>query len=370
MEASRLSEWERAVSKPEEYWAARAKDFYWKEPFTSICDYNFAKSKGKIFSRWFDGGVTNVCYNAIDRHLADKASETAMIFEGNDGEEDRLSWQQLHEAVCKFANVLKSHGVSKGDRVAIYMPMVMELPISMLACARIGAVHTVVFGGFSAEALAQRIQHAGAQVLVTADGVMRGAKLIGLKEIADAAMDIVAEAGAPITACLVYEREPVGLEGKGVPMVAGRDHSWAAATAGASAECPVEWMAAEDPLFILYTSGSTGTPKGVLHTTGGYMVYATVTFQEVFDHKPGDIYWCTADCGWITGHTYIAYGPMCAGATSVVFEGVPNYPTNTRLWEVIDKLKVTQLYTAPTALRSLMAFGDEPVMKVIFTGLA
>ena len=292
-----------------------------------------------------------------------------MIYEGNDGETTTLTWGQLHAQVCKLANVLKSHGIKKGDRVAVYMPMILELPISMLACARIGAMHTVVFGGFSAEALAQRIVHSGSKLLITADGVMRATKFVELKSIADAAMAICVQQGNPINTCIVYERKPSGMPAAGVPMQAGRDLVWAAEMSKASSHCDVEWMGAEDPLFMLYTSGSTGTPKGVLHTTGGYMVYAASTFQTVFDYRPGDVYWCTADCGWITGHTYIAYGPLLCGATQIVFEGVPNHPTNTRLWEIVDKHKVTQLYTAPTALRALMRFGDEPVLKFDLSSL-
>eukprot|EP01043_Picozoa_sp_COSAG02_P055072 COSAG02_NODE_6332_length_3645_cov_3.053582_1_plen_590_part_10 len=265
--------------------------------------------------------------------------------------------------------MLKSHGIGKGDRVAVYMPMVLELPIAMLACARIGAMHSVVFGGFSAEALAQRIVHSGSKILVTADGVMRATKFVELKSIADDGMALAAAEGNPIEKCIVYERKPSGMPAEGVPMQAGRDLSWATEMSKASAECDVEWMDAEDPLFMLYTSGSTGTPKGVLHTTGGYMVYAASTFQTVFDYQPGDVYWCTADCGWITGHTYIAYGPLLCGATQIVFEGVPNHPTNTRLWEIVDKHQVTQLYTAPTALRALMRFGDEPVLEFDLSSL-
>ena len=325
-------------------------------------DYNFHISKGDIFCRWFEGGVTNICYNAIDRHLETRRDDPCMIYEGNDRESTVLTWGGLHEQVCKFANVLKAQGVQKGDRVAIYMPMVLELPIAMLACARIGAMHSVVFGGFSAEALAQRIVHSGSKILVTADGVMRATKFIELKGIADDAMEISAAEGNAIETCIVYERKAAGMPAP-VAMQAGRDTTWAGEMAKVDGNCEIEWMDAEEPLFMLYTSGSTGTPKGVLHTTGGYMVYAAETFQKVFDYQPGDVYWCTADCGWITGHTYIAYGPLLSGATQIVFEGVPNHPTNSRLWEVVDKHQVTQLYTAPTALRALMRFGDEPVLE-------
>jgi len=363
------AEWEHSTVNSEQYWADKAKQFYWEKPFTKVLDYNFHKSKGKVYCKWFEDGMTNICYNTLDRHLATKANDTCYILAGNDNETEKMTWAQVHAAVSRFANVLKAKGVQKGDRVAVYMPMGLQLPICMLACARIGAVHSVVFGGFSPANLALRIIECGAKVLVTADGVMRGKKLVTLKAISDEAMDLAKAGGQPVGCCIVFERKPHGLNGKGVPMVAGRDCSWATECAAVSSNCPVVWMNAEDPLFILYTSGSTGKPKGVVHTTGGYMVYAKETFTRVFDYRDGDVYWCTADCGWITGHTYIAYGPMLAGATQVLFEGTPVHPTNKRLWEIVEQHKVTQFYTAPTALRMLMAFGDDPVLSCDLSSL-
>jgi acetyl-CoA synthetase len=270
-----------------------------------------------------------------------------------------MTYNQLHAAVCQFANVLKAQGVKKGDRVTIYMPMLKELPIAMLACARIGAIHSVVFGGFSPESLADRIVDCKSETLITADGVMRGNKPIALKANADEAMQRAADQGVMVKSCIVYQR--LGSLKMPVNMAVNRDFWWSEAMSNASPECECEWMDAEDPLFILYTSGSTGKPKGVLHTTGGYMVHAALSFKYVFDYHDGDIFWCTADIGWVTGHSYIIYGPLCTGATTVMFEGIPTYPDAGRFWDVVDKYKVTQIYTAPTAIRALMREGDQHV---------
>jgi len=350
--------YDRSISDPEGFWGEVAEDFYWKEKWTRVCAFDFTDS---ISIKYFVEGKTNITYNALDRHLDKRGDQIAIIWEGNEpGEDARLTYRELHAEVCKFANVLKSRGVKKGDRVSIYMPMVKELAIAMLACARIGAIHSIVFGGFSADALADRIVDCKCVTLVTTDGVFRGAKAIALKANADQAMDISSQQGVDVTTCIVYQR--VG-DKIAVDMKEGRDFWWHDLMADASADCDVEWMDAEDPLFILYTSGSTGKPKGVLHTVGGYMVYTTVTFQYIFDYHDGDIFWCTADIGWVTGHSYIVYGPLCAGATTVMFEGIPTYPDSGRFWDVVDKYKVNQFYTAPTALRALMRDGDEPVKK-------
>jgi acetyl-CoA synthetase len=297
----------------------------------------------------------------LDRHLERRGDQVALLWEGNEpGEDGKLTYRQLHGEVCKFANVLKSFGIKKGDRVSIYMPMVVELPIAMLACARIGAIHSVVFGGFSPDSLADRIVDSGCETLITADGVFRGAKPIGLKVNADEAMDRASSQGTRVKTCIVFQRLGPKLP---IKMQPGRDHWWHDVMKNASPQCDCEWMDAEDPLFILYTSGSTGKPKGVLHTTAGYMVHTTFSFKSIFDYHDGDIYWCTADIGWVTGHSYIVYGPLCAGATSIMFEGIPVYPEAGRFWDVVDKYKVTQFYTAPTAIRAIMREGDEPVNK-------
>ena len=350
--------YKRSIEDPEGFWAEIADDFYWKERWSKVREFDYT---GDIDIKWFIGAKTNITYNCLDRHLATRGDQTAIIWEGNEpGEDAKLTYKELHAEVCKCANVLKGMGVKKGDRVSIYMPMVKELAIAMLACARIGAIHSIVFGGFSAEALADRIVDCTCEILITTDGTMRGAKAIPLKNNADEAMDLAGKRGVTTRNCLVYQRV-----GDKIPcdMKEGRDVWWHEAMAEASAECECEWMDSEDPLFILYTSGSTGKPKGVQHTTGGYMVYAAMTHKYVFDYHDGDVYWCTADIGWVTGHSYIVYGPLCNGAITIMFEGVPTYPDPGRFWDVVDKYKVRQFYTAPTAIRAIMSQGDEHVQK-------
>ena len=347
--------YEASISDPEDFWAKQAENFFWEKKWDSVRNYNYHISKGPIKIEWFAGARTNICYNCIDRHLETRKDQPALIWEGNEPGEDRtLTYGQLHEAVCRFANVLKKYNIQKGDRVAIYMPMVPELAIAMLAVARIGAIHSIVFGGFSAEALADRILDSRCKMLITTDGVMRGAKAVELKNNADAAMDLCAARSHEVDCCVVVNR--TGLD---VAMANGRDVWWHEEMAAADTACPVEWMDAEDPLFILYTSGSTGKPKGVQHNVGGYMVYTGTTFKYIFDYHDGDVFWCTADIGWVTGHSYIVYGPLSQGAISVMFEGVPNYPDPGRFWAVVDKWKVNQFYTAPTAIRALMAQGEK-----------
>jgi acetyl-CoA synthetase len=343
----------RSVEDPEGFWGEAAEGFVWTKKWTKVRDFSF---EGDVFIKWFIDGQTNITVNALDRHLEKRANQTALIWEGNEPtEHSHLTYKELHAEVCKFANVLKSLGVKKGDRVCLYLQMIPQLPIAMLACARIGAIHSVVFGAFSEESLRDRIQDSQCKILVTQDTALRGKKNdIPMKTKADTAM-----AECPSIEKIVVVRRT----GVKVPMTAGRDVWWQDAMATASSVCEPEWMDAEDPLFILYTSGSTGKPKGVLHTTGGYMVYAAMTFKYIFDYQEGDIWWCTADIGWITGHTYIIYGPLCTGATSVMFEGVPVYPDAGRFWDVVDKHKVTQFYTAPTAIRALMREGEGPVLK-------
>ncbi|MEK6798843.1 MAG: acetate--CoA ligase [Planctomycetota bacterium] len=351
--------YDRSINDPEGFWGEIARQFHWNRKWTKVREFDF---KRDIAIKYFGGGQTNICYNALDRHLDTRGDQTAILWEGNDvGEDDRLTYRQLHALVCQFANVLKSHGVKRGDRVSIYMPMIKELPITMLACARIGAVHSVVFGGFSPDSLADRIVDSGCQTLITADGVMRGPKAIGLKVNADEAMKAAAARGVKVKTCIVYKR--LGGQKMPVNMVDGRDHWWHELISDASPDCDVEWMDAEDPLFILYTSGSTGKPKGVLHTIGGYMVHVTFSFKTIFDYHDGDVFWCTADIGWVTGHSYIVYGPLCAGATTIMFEGIPTHPDAGRFWDVVDKYKVTQFYTAPTAIRAIMREGDSHVLK-------
>jgi acetyl-CoA synthetase len=343
----------RSIEDNEAFWAEQAQRIDWMKPFTRIKDVSFAKDD----LRWFYDGTLNVCYNCVDRHLESKGDDVALIWEGDDpGRDLKITYRELHERVCKFANALKALGAKRGDRITIYMPMIPEAAISMLACARIGAVHSVVFGGFSPDALAGRIHDCESNIVVTADEGLRGGKVVPLKANVDAAAE-----NPDVTT--LEKVLVVRNTGNDVGWVDGRDAWLDEVEAEVDKDCPCEEMSAEDPLFILYTSGSTGKPKGVLHTTGGYLVYAAMTHEYVFDYHPGDVYWCTADVGWVTGHSYIVYGPLANGAISLMFEGVPNYPTSSRFWEVCDKHNVNICYTAPTAIRALMREGDEPVKK-------
>ncbi|MCR4347063.1 MAG: acetate--CoA ligase [Sulfuricaulis sp.] len=346
--------YERSVRDPDGFWAEQAKEFVtWSKPWTRVSDWSFDAKN--LHVKWFEGGKLNVSYNCLDRHLDKRGNQIAILWEGDDPKDDRkITYRELHAEVCKFANALKSRGVKKGDRVCIYMPMIPEAAVAMLACTRIGAVHSVVFGGFSPQSLSDRILDSDCRVVITADEGVRGAKKIALKGNTDQALEkcpnvhtvvVVKHTGGNIAwkdKCDVWYHEQM---------------------AKSSADCPPEEMDAEDPLFILYTSGSTGKPKGVLHTTGGYLVYAAMTHKYVFDYHDGDVYWCTADVGWVTGHTYIVYGPLCNGAMTLMFEGIPTYPSASRFWEVIDKHKVNIFYTAPTAIRALMREGEAPVKK-------
>ena len=348
-----LQMYKRSVADPEGFWAEQAKRIDWIKPFTKIRDVSFQAPDVHI--RWFHDGTLNVSANCLDRHLAKRGDQIALLWEGDDPSVSKaMTYRELHREVCKFANVLKGLGVKKGDRVTIYLPMILELPIAMLACARIGAVHSIVFGGFSPDSLGGRIQDCDSTVVVTSDEGVRGGRKIPLKANTDKALESCPTVGK----CVVVRHT-----GGAIDWVDGRDIWWDDAMAKASTDCPPEEMNAEDPLFILYTSGSTGKPKGVLHTTGGYLVYTSMTHQYVFDYKDGEIYWCTADIGWVTGHSYIVYGPLANGAISVMFEGVPNYPDASRFWQVVDKHKVNIFYTAPTAIRALMREGEGPVKK-------
>ena len=341
----------QSVADPDAFWAEHGKRIDWMTPYTTISNVNYNKPDVSI--KWYEDGTLNAAANCLDRHLETRGSQTAIIWEGDDPADSKhISYAELHEEVCKFSNVLKSRGVKKGDRVTIYMPMIPEAAVAMLACARIGAIHSVVFGGFSPDALAGRIQDCESSVVITADEGVRGGRAVPLKANADIAL----ESCPDCTSCIVVQRT-----GGNVTMQDGRDVWYHEAMAAASSDCPAEEMNAEDPLFILYTSGSTGKPKGVLHTTGGYMVYASMTHQYVFDYHDGDVYWCTADVGWVTGHSYILYGPLANGATTLMFEGVPTYPDVSRFWQVVEKHKVNIFYTAPTAIRALMREGADPV---------
>ena len=341
-----------SLEQPDAFWAARATEFLdWSSPFTQVCHEDF--SKGEAI--WFRDGKLNASYNCIDRHLATRGDQVALIWEGDDPSDDAsITYNELYENVCKLANVLKARGVKKGDRVCLYMPMIPEAAYAMLACARVGAVHSIVFGGFSPESLKDRINDSDCQVVITADEGLRGGKKVPLKANVDLAL-----AQCPdVHTCLVVKRT-----GKDVAWSAGRDVWYHEETAKVGTDCPPEAMDSEDPLFILYTSGSTGKPKGVLHTTGGYLLNSAMTHKYVLDYREGDVYWCTADVGWITGHSYIVYGPLANGGTTLLFEGVPTYPDAGRCWDVVDKHKVNIFYTAPTAIRALMSKGDDYVKK-------
>ncbi|MDX9873669.1 MAG: acetate--CoA ligase [Spongiibacteraceae bacterium] len=344
--------YQQSLTDPESFWSEQARAFLtWEQPWHTVCDADLRAGA----ARWFEGGKLNVSVNCIDRHLPERADDVAIIFEGDDpGTDARITYRELHESVCRLANVLKACGVTRGDRVAIYLPMIPEAAFAMLACARIGAVHSVVFGGFSPEALKDRLLDADCKVLITADEAVRGGKSTPLKVNADAAL----------THCpAVHTALVVRHSGAEVPWQEGRDRWLAEEMAAASPECDPVPVDSEDPLFILYTSGSTGKPKGVLHTTGGYLLMVAMSFRYVFDYRPGDIYWCSADIGWVTGHSYVVYGPLANGATTVMFEGIPTYPDPSRFWQVIDKHQVTIFYTAPTALRSLMGLGNNWVRR-------
>ncbi|HMO15764.1 MAG TPA: acetate--CoA ligase [Pirellulaceae bacterium] len=345
-----------AAADFEKFWSGMARtELHWFRDFDATLEWN------EPFAKWFTGGKTNACYNALDVHLGTEAWErTAIIFEGEPGDQRTLTYRELHGEVCKFANVLKSLGVEPGDVVSIYMPMVPELAIAMLACARIGAVHSVIFGGFSAEAVAERNNDAQAKVQITADGGWRRGKILPLKQTVDEAL----KKSPSVRTCIVLNRC-----NQDVAMQAGRDFWWHELTAAASTDCPATELDSEHPLYILYTSGSTGKPKGIKHTTAGYLLYTKLTFRWVFDWRPSDIYWCTADCGWVTGHSYVVYGPMANGATIMMYEGAPNFPQEDRFWEIIERYHVTILYTAPTAIRAFMKWGDHHVEKHDLTSL-
>ena len=345
--------YEHSIRDPNSFWAKQGKCIDWIKPFTKVQNTTFGPPDVSI--KWFEDGTTNVALNCIDRHLASRAEQTAIIWEGDDPSESKhITYKELHAEVCRFANVLRALGVKKGDAVSLYMPMIPEAAYAMLACARIGAIHSVVFGGFSPDALASRISDAGSKVVVTADEGLRGGRVVPLKANVDIAIGNVDD--VEITSVIVVRRT-----GAAVNMKNGRDIWYDQASRDVPTDCPYEEMSAEDPLFILYTSGSTGKPKGVLHTTGGYLVYSAITHKFVFDYHDGDIYWCTADVGWVTGHSYVVYGPLANGATTLMFEGVPNYPDHSRFWQVVDKHNVNIFYTAPTAIRALMQKGDGPV---------
>ncbi|MFT5425758.1 MAG: acetyl-CoA synthetase [Gammaproteobacteria bacterium] len=348
-----LEMYQKSIDHPDEFWAEQAEKFLsWFKPWDKVQAYDFGEN---VNIKWFEGGKLNVSYNCLDRHLETRGDQVAIIWEGDDPSEDRqITYKELHEEVCRLANALKTRGVGKGDRVCLYMPMIPEAAVAMLACTRIGAVHSIVFGGFSPDALRDRINDSDCQVVITSDYSLRGKKQIPLKANADKGL-----AGCPnVKTCIVVKRT-----GGDIDWNDDRDVWYHEAVAAASTECPPEEMDAEDPLFILYTSGSTGQPKGVLHTTGGYLLYAAMTHKYVFDYQEGEIYWCTADVGWVTGHSYIVYGPLANGATSLMFEGVPNFPDASRFWQVVDKWKVNSFYTAPTAIRMLMGQGNEFVEK-------
>jgi acetyl-CoA synthetase len=343
---------QHSLDDPDGFWGEHGKRLDWIRPYSNVKDASF---DGDVRIAWYEDGTLNACHNCVDRHLPRRGDQTAILWEGDDpGEDRRITYRELHEAVCRFANVLKGRGVKKGDRVTIYLPMIPEIAVAVLACARIGAVHSVVFGGFSPDSLAGRIRDCRSTFLVTADEGLRGSRAVPLKRNADAALE-----SCPDVRDVVVVRRTGGP----INWVEGRDIWYHEACALVSADCPPVAMAAEDPLFILYTSGSTGQPKGVLHTTGGYLVYTSMTHEYVFDYRDGEVYWCTADVGWVTGHSYILYGPLANGATTLMFEGVPNYPDPSRFWQVVDKHQVSIFYTAPTAIRALMREGEDYVRR-------
>ncbi|WP_188261822.1 acetate--CoA ligase [Azospirillum tabaci] len=351
-EAAYARLYEQSINDPEAFWGEQGKRIDWIKPYSKVKDVSYT---GDVHIKWFYDGTLNVSANCVDRHLATRGDQTAIIFEGDDpGVSKHITYKELHEQVCRLANVLKKNGVKKGDRVTIYLPMIPEAAYAMLACARVGAIHSIVFGGFSPDSLKDRIVDCDSHFVITSDEGLRGGRKVPLKANADKAV-----AAAPgVKHVLVVKHT-----GGDVAWTEGRDLWYHEEIASVSADCPPEEMSAEDPLFILYTSGSTGKPKGVLHTTGGYLVYASMTHQYVFDYKDGEVYWCTADVGWVTGHSYIVYGPLANGATTLMFEGVPTYPDISRFWQVVDKHKVNIFYTAPTAIRSLMREGEGPVKK-------
>lgn len=352
--------YKRSVDDPSGFWGEQAEQYLtWFKKWDTVLDWSFEPEDLHI--NWFKGGTLNVAYNCLDRHLETRGDQVAIIWEGDSPDDDRkITYRELHEEVSKFANVLKARGVKRGDRVSLYLPMIPEAAIAMLACTRIGAVHSIVFGGFSPDALKDRINDSDCAVVITSDQSMRGGKRVPLKKNADKAI----ESCPQVHTCIVVKRG-----GDPVFWAEGRDIWYHEAVAEASADCPAEEMDADDPLFILYTSGSTGKPKGVLHTTGGYLLQVAMTHKTVFDYKDGEVYWCTADVGWVTGHSYIVYGPLANGATTLMFEGIPTYPSISRFWDVCDKHNVATFYTAPTAIRSLMGAGDEPVKKTKRTSL-
>jgi acetyl-CoA synthetase len=350
--------YEASVADPDAFWAEHGKRIDWMTPFTKVKNATFEYPDVSI--KWYEDGELNVCANCVDRHLPERANQTAILWEGDEpGDERHITYAELHEEVSKLGNVYKSMGVKKGDRVVLYMPMIPEAAFAMLACARIGAIHSIVFGGFSPDALASRITDSAAALVITADEGPRGGKNIPLKKNVDAALAI----------CGDVQTLVVNRTGGGPGNVEGRDFDYGTMMKGASADCPPTPVNAEDPLFVLYTSGSTGKPKGVVHSSGGYLVYASMTHQYTFDYQEGDVYWCTADVGWITGHSYIVYGPLANGATTLMFEGTPTYPDTSRFWQVCEKHKVAQFYTAPTAIRSLMGLGADPVNKCDLSSL-
>ena len=348
-----LEMYQRSIDHPDEFWAEQAEAFVsWYRRWDRVQSCEFSDD---VNIKWFEGARLNVSYNCLDRHLETRGDQTAIIWEGDDPDFSKaITYKELHEEVCRFANVLKDRGVKKGDCISIYMPMVPEAAVAMLACTRIGAIHSIVFGGFSPEALKDRILDSDCQVVITADEGKRGGKSVPLKANVNKALE-----NCPHVHTVIVTK----VTGNVIEWNDERDIWYAESVADASADCAPEEMDAEDPLFILYTSGSTGKPKGVLHTTGGYLLYAAMTHKYIFDYHDGDIYWCTADVGWVTGHTYIVYGPLCNGATTLMFEGIPTYPDAGRFWQVVDKHQVNIFYTAPTAIRALMGVGDEFVTK-------